>query len=247
MVEPISSRVVPTRSAFAGRFADRTFRVIIAISALSVLAIVVLIAWQLIVHSHLSLKQFGLKFFYSSNWDPVAGDFGALPFIYGTLVSSILALALAVPLSVAARNYGLLSSYLEDPDSEWDLAFYLREVCLGRPIDPEQTRALIAEKLLNPDGSPDPGMEAVVLSAVRGEGRALHLATPFTDPLERAMAEFIMAREYIRGHLEAASQRSRRASFSRVARSVPWPNPAKPFAIPCRRERDRERASGDWD
>jgi len=72
---------------------------------MSVLAIVVLIAWQLIVNSSLSLKQFGLKFFYGSSWDPVSGDFGALPFVYGTIVSSILALVIAVPLSVAAAVF----------------------------------------------------------------------------------------------------------------------------------------------
>jgi len=104
-VPQVQQRVVPARSAFASRFADRGFRGIIGLSALSVLAIVVLIAWQLIAHSDLALKQFGLKFFYSSNWDPVAGDFGALPFVYGTLVSSILALLIAVPLSVAAAVF----------------------------------------------------------------------------------------------------------------------------------------------
>lgn len=105
VVPQTSARIVPIRSAFASRFADSGFRAVIGLSALSVLAIVVLIAWQLIAHSDLSLKQFGLKFFYSSNWDPVSGDFGALPFVFGTLVSSILALVIAVPLSVAAAVF----------------------------------------------------------------------------------------------------------------------------------------------
>jgi phosphate transport system permease protein len=98
-------RIMPERSSFASRFADRTFLGITIVSAMSVLAIVVLIGYELVVSSKLSLHTFGLKFFYSSNWDPVAGEFGALPFIYGTLVSSFLALALAVPVSLAAAVF----------------------------------------------------------------------------------------------------------------------------------------------
>ncbi|MGZ4788326.1 MAG: phosphate ABC transporter permease subunit PstC [Terriglobales bacterium] len=99
------AKPIPVRSSFASRFADSGFRGVVVLCALSVLAIVVLIAWQLITHSKLSLHQFGLKFFFSSNWDPVSGDFGALPFVFGTLVSSILALVIAVPLSVAAAVF----------------------------------------------------------------------------------------------------------------------------------------------
>lgn len=80
--------------------ADRAFKYLVIGCALSVLAIVVLVLSELVLQSRLSLHQFGWKFFVSSNWDPVAGDFGALPFIYGTLVSSLLALIIAVPLSL---------------------------------------------------------------------------------------------------------------------------------------------------
>lgn len=96
---------IPQRSSFASRFADTGFRGVIVLCAMTVLGIVVLIAWQLVTHSELSLKQFGLKFFYSSEWDPVSGQFGALPFVFGTLVSSLLALVIAVPLSVAAAVF----------------------------------------------------------------------------------------------------------------------------------------------
>ncbi len=104
-VPQVQARTVPARSSFASRFADRGFKGVIFLSALSVLAIVVLIAWQLVANSTLSLHQFGVKFFFSSNWDPVAGDFGALPFVFGTIVSSVLALVIAVPLSVAAAVF----------------------------------------------------------------------------------------------------------------------------------------------
>ena len=104
-IAQVQAKPLPIRSPFASRFADTGFRGVIVLCALSVLAIVVLIAWQLIVHSELSLKQFGLKFFFSSDWDPVSGEFGALPFVFGTIVSSMLALVIAVPLSVAAAVF----------------------------------------------------------------------------------------------------------------------------------------------
>ncbi len=89
----------------SSRMPDAFFRFIILLSAISVFAIVVLVVWELISKSQLSLHQFGLKFFYGHDWDPVEGNFGAMPFIYGTLVSSFLALLLAVPLSVGVAVY----------------------------------------------------------------------------------------------------------------------------------------------
>src|SRR3984885_3078127 len=89
----------------SSRVPDSVFRIIILLSAISVFAIVVLVVWELVSKSQLSLHQFGIKFFWGTNWDPVNGDFGALPFIFGTLVSSFLALLLAVPLSVGVAVY----------------------------------------------------------------------------------------------------------------------------------------------
>src|ERR1700745_2612086 len=80
-------------------FADNTFRSLVFACALALLAVVGLIVFELITQSHLCMKTFGFKFLQRSIWDPVAEDFGALPFIYGTLVSSFIALILAVPLS----------------------------------------------------------------------------------------------------------------------------------------------------
>jgi len=79
---------------------DRAFALVMLISALSIFAIVALIATELVLRSQLSLHKFGIGFFFGSAWDPVTGEFGALPFIYGTLVSSLVALLIAVPLSI---------------------------------------------------------------------------------------------------------------------------------------------------
>ena len=89
----------------SSRIPDAVFGVIILLTAISVFAIVVLVAWELIDKSKLSLHQFGLSFFYGHDWDPVSGSFGAIPFIYGTLVSSFLALLLAVPASIGVAVY----------------------------------------------------------------------------------------------------------------------------------------------
>ena len=83
--------------------ADRGFRVLMIACGLSIFGIVVLILSELIVRSEMSWKQFGFKFFASpagSFWDPVNGNFSALPFVYGTMVSSLLALLIAVPLAI---------------------------------------------------------------------------------------------------------------------------------------------------
>jgi phosphate transport system permease protein len=90
--------------------ADRIFRYLMVLCGLSTFAIVALIVWQLVLRSELSWQKFGLGFFYdvfrdpdthaALYWDPVNARFSALPFIYGTLVSSILSLVIAVPLGL---------------------------------------------------------------------------------------------------------------------------------------------------
>src|SRR5689334_12672577 len=91
-------RLARSRSLLTGKvskWGDRTFHALVLFAALSVLAVVTLIIYELRDQSQLSIHQFGWKFFTTGNWDPVNGDFGATPFIYGTLVSSFLALLIA--------------------------------------------------------------------------------------------------------------------------------------------------------
>ena len=89
----------------SGRFADGAFASVMAICALSIFVIVLLIVFVLIANSRLSIHAFGWKFFTSHMWDPNAGSFGALPFIYGTVVSSLLAVLMAVPLALAVSIF----------------------------------------------------------------------------------------------------------------------------------------------
>ncbi len=68
--------------------------------SLLILFLTFAIGWELFSNSTLSLKKFGPGFLWGQAWDPVMEEFGALPFIYGTLVSSLVALLIAVPLGL---------------------------------------------------------------------------------------------------------------------------------------------------
>ena len=72
---------------------------------MTVVLLVVLVLWQLIKGSHVSIAHFGWRFLIDKTWDPVNDKFGALPFIYGTFVSSLIALLIAVPLSIGTAIY----------------------------------------------------------------------------------------------------------------------------------------------
>jgi len=95
----------PLVRASGGEVPDRVFKAAMTACGLAVLAVLVLIVYELISGSRLSWHAFGFKFFAASDWDPVNEHFGALPFIYGTLVSSLLALTIAVPLAVGVAVF----------------------------------------------------------------------------------------------------------------------------------------------
>jgi phosphate transport system permease protein len=100
-----AGRTIPLIAAKASPVADRAFGIAMLACGVSLLLIVGLIVGELVLRSKLSLHAFGWHFFTGSNWDPVSGDFGALPFMYGTVVSSVLALVIAVPLSVGVAVF----------------------------------------------------------------------------------------------------------------------------------------------
>jgi phosphate transport system permease protein len=112
--QPVSGQAVTAGSeatvqslitAGDSRHADTAFFYAMVACGFSVLAIVGLIVYELVTKSSLSWHAFGLKFFFRSEWDPVNDQYGALPFVYGTIVSSILALIIAVPLAIGVAVY----------------------------------------------------------------------------------------------------------------------------------------------
>ena len=97
-----------TEALFKGggsEIADGIFRYAMLACGLCVLALVALIIYEVAVGSRLSWHAFHWKFFFQSDWDPVNDQYGALPFIYGTIVSSVLALIIAVPLAVGVSVF----------------------------------------------------------------------------------------------------------------------------------------------
>jgi phosphate transport system permease protein len=79
---------------------DLWFKLTTGAVALVVIAIVVGIGFELTRQSMPSIRRFGFAFWHTETWDPVAGQFGALPFIWGTLYSSVLALVLSAPVAI---------------------------------------------------------------------------------------------------------------------------------------------------
>src|SRR5258707_6700646 len=101
----VEERSIQARMASPSRFGDKAFEWLTLAMALVVILLVFLIGWQLARGSSLAIQKFGFHFLSTSTWDPVTEQFGALPFIYGTLVSSLIALLIAVPLSIATAVY----------------------------------------------------------------------------------------------------------------------------------------------
>src|SRR5882724_11530953 len=86
-------------------YGDRAFKLILTCAAALIpilLGFLLLELWQ---GSRMAIAKFGLDFIRTSVWDPVAGQFGAFPLIFGTLLSSFLALLIAVPLSLGVAIY----------------------------------------------------------------------------------------------------------------------------------------------
>jgi len=87
------------------RHGDEVAHIITLLAAASIIVVTVMLVYQLFLNSAMPRHKFGFEFFTGRTWDPVSEEFGALPFIYGTLVSSALALLVAVPLGVGAAIF----------------------------------------------------------------------------------------------------------------------------------------------
>ena len=86
-------------------YGDRAFKLLLTLAALLIPILLGFLLWELWVGSRLAMSKFGLDFVRTSVWDPVAERFGAFPLIFGTLLSSFLALLIAVPLSLGVAVY----------------------------------------------------------------------------------------------------------------------------------------------
>src|SRR6185369_2374208 len=83
-----------------GNTGDAIFRVLMLFVALLMVGIVLAMVFALASDSMLSIRQVGFGFLTSQRWDPIKGEFGALPFVYGTIASSVIALLISVPFSL---------------------------------------------------------------------------------------------------------------------------------------------------
>lgn len=84
---------------------DGGFRILTGAFAVLVVAVVAAIGIELARESILSIQKFGLRFWLTDVWNPVSGEFGARPFIWGTLYSSLLALLIAGPISLGIATF----------------------------------------------------------------------------------------------------------------------------------------------
>lgn len=88
-----------------GNLGDRVFKLVALFFALFLLLLTFAILYELWVRSELSRAEFGLSFLWSTEWDPVQQQFGALPFIYGTLTTALFSLLIAGPIGIGIAAY----------------------------------------------------------------------------------------------------------------------------------------------
>jgi phosphate transport system permease protein len=120
-----SVKATPLVSSYSGsriagkNIGDFIFENITRIFAFIILALVVIMVFEMTRQSLPSIKKFGWGFITSSEWDPVHDNYGALPFIFGTLFSSLIALIIALPLSVGIAIFlsEFCPKWLEQPMS----------------------------------------------------------------------------------------------------------------------------------
>jgi len=100
-----ASAAAPATSLERANHGDRVFKALLTLAALAVPTLLAFLVFELWDGARLAIARFGLNFIATSVWDPVAENFGALPLIFGTLISSLLALLIAVPLSLGVAIY----------------------------------------------------------------------------------------------------------------------------------------------
>jgi phosphate transport system permease protein len=116
-------------SRFSQNIGDFIFEKLTLLFTVSVFLLVILMGYEMYLGSRISIQKFGFNFLINSTWDPVQEIYGALPIIYGTVVSSILSLLFAIPLSIGVAIFlaEVAPSWLERPMS------FLVELLAGIP------------------------------------------------------------------------------------------------------------------
>jgi phosphate transport system permease protein len=104
--------VLPRSRRSADRLGDALLHGLTALAALGAVVLVAAIAWRVVEGAWPAIGHFGPGFLWSTDWNPVTREFGALPFVLGTVVTGGLAVAVAAPLSIAI---GLFLSELAPP------------------------------------------------------------------------------------------------------------------------------------
>lgn len=103
--EAQAARTVPIVSLERANYGDRIFKLILTLAAVLIPVLLGFLVYELWSGSKLAIARFGLDFVTTSTWDPVAEEFGAFPLMFGTLLSSLIALLIAVPLSLGVAIY----------------------------------------------------------------------------------------------------------------------------------------------
>ncbi|MCX7984526.1 MAG: phosphate ABC transporter permease subunit PstC [Bacteroidetes bacterium] len=121
--------IIPAQLREGENRGDSIFYLLTAFFALMIFLLVVLMFYEMYSMSSLTREKFGFTFFFRSVWDPVLEEYGALPFIYGTVVSTLIAILLAVPLSLGIAIFlaEVAPVWLEKP-----LSFFV-ELLAGIP------------------------------------------------------------------------------------------------------------------
>jgi len=101
----VETKSAPLLRGHVSGLPDSIFGWAMRLCGLAVVVLLGLIVYELLVGSQLSWHAFGWKFFGQSDWNPVEDQYGALPFVFGTVVSSLLALIIAVPLAVGVAVF----------------------------------------------------------------------------------------------------------------------------------------------
>jgi phosphate transport system permease protein len=96
---------VPSVSLERANYGDRAFKLLLTLAAVTIPLLLGFLVYELWSGSELAIARFGLGFVTSNVWDPVAEQFGAFPLVFGTLLSSLIALIIAVPLSLGVAIY----------------------------------------------------------------------------------------------------------------------------------------------